>query len=171
MTITLTDLAGITKSYLDNSVDVRISDVTANLNPGEEGTFNVTLTNADDANGGVRLHDLALHLQVSDPAVALLVPKPGIFVTSQAGIDPDLPSLESNDRVEEMFIIFTGPEDVGSSDDTLEVAEERDLEFGYEAKAAGTVNITCHVHASIDVDELFGKESGRNATRKVTVKP
>jgi len=41
MTITLSDLTAAPASYIDNEVDVRIADVTANLNPGEEGTYTV----------------------------------------------------------------------------------------------------------------------------------
>ena len=61
MTITLSDLTAATASYIDNEVDVRIADVTANLNPGEEGTYTVKVRNADEPTG-VRLHDVTLHL-------------------------------------------------------------------------------------------------------------
>ena len=55
MTISLSDLTAATASYIDSEVTVRVADVTANLNPGEEGTYTVKVRNAAEPTG-VRLH-------------------------------------------------------------------------------------------------------------------
>jgi len=166
MTITLSDLTAATASYIDNEVDVRIADVTANLNPGEEGTYTVKVRNADEPTG-VRLHDVTLHLQVSPASVALLKSPTGGFITARASQDRDEPALPRDELVDGMYVFVDGP----VTDDTLEVGEKMELEFRYEAVDGGDATISCHVHATIDADDVFPRSAGANGSSTLTVRP
>jgi hypothetical protein len=128
MTITLSDLTAATASYMDNEVDVRVTDVTANLNPGEDGTYTVT---------------------------------------ARASQDLDEPALPRDELVEGMYVFVEGP----VADDTLEVGEKMELEFRYEAVDVGDATISCHVHATIDADDVFPRSAGANGSSTLTVRP
>ena len=166
MTVTLSDLTAAAASYIDNEVTVRVADVTANLNPGEEGTYTVKVRNADEPTG-VRLHDVTLHIQVAPASVALLKSPTGGFITARLSQDRDEPALPRDELAEGMFVFFEG----GAVDDTLDVGEEMKAEFGYEAVAAGNATITCHVHATIDADDVFPRKAGANGSSTLTVRP
>jgi hypothetical protein len=168
MTITnLSDLAAATSSYIDNEVDVTVTDVTSNLQPGEDGTFTVHVTNAA-APTGVRLTDVNLHLLVDPPGAVKLKAPGSALLFPRATADTDDPRLATGEEVDSMFVFFQ-TEVLDEFNDTLDVGEELDLEFEYHAEAVGRGTIKCHVHANVDVDRLFPRSSGTNGSSAVRV--
>ena len=166
MTITLSDITAATAAYIDNEVDVFIEDVTTRLNPEELGTYTVRVTNAS-APTGVRLTDVVLHITVDPGSVALLKPNGSALLVTRATNDANGPRLTTSDRVETMFVFFQ--EGDFAPNKTLDVGEVLELEFEYEAVARGDAEITCHVHGTIDVDDVFPRSGGSNGTGSLRV--
>ena len=165
MAISLLDLNTATETYLEDNVEVRIHRVTGNVETNEQGSFNVRVINATEETG-VRLSDVFLHLTVSPSGVLSLIP-PGGFIMPRASADVNAPRLSSSDRVQEMFVFMT--ENGLEPDPTLEPGEEIRLEIGFEGEGAGTATLECHVHATIDVEELFRDSRGTSTERAVTI--
>jgi hypothetical protein len=59
----------------------------------------------------------------------------------------------------------------GLTDDTLDVGEEMEFEFRYEAVAAGDATITCHIRPTIDADDVFPRSAGADGRKTLTVRP
>jgi len=166
MTVSLLDISTATAAYLENEVEVRIGQVTGNLQPGEEGTYTVRVINAP-APTGVRLTEMTLHITVSPGSVALLIPPTGL-THARATADTNTPLLGSADLVEEMFVFFAGP-GAPQFDGVLDVGEVADLEFRYRAEGRGDATLRCHIHASVDLDDLFPRSAGPNGEQVLTV--
>ena len=165
MTVSLLDISTATAAYLENEVEVRIGQVTGNLQAEEEGTFTVRVTNPE-APGGVRLVDLTLHILVAPDSVAQLIPPTGALINARATADTSDPLLGNDDRVPEMFVFFNG---LGEFDATLDVGEVLELGFRYVAIGPGDATLSCHVHASVDLDDLFPRSAGPNGEKSLTV--
>jgi hypothetical protein len=164
MTINLADLPAATDTYIDDEVVVKIKNVTRNLEANEEGTFTVEITN-----GPVRLRDLVLHIVSSDASNVLLLAPAGVFLDARETIDVDDPVLATDTPVGAMFVFF--PQDDPSSPvrPTLEPNEVREHEFTYKGASAGDATISCHVHATVDVDDLFPRSNGTDGSKTVTI--
>jgi hypothetical protein len=168
MTISLLDISTATATYLETEVQVRIGQVTSNLQPDEDGTYTVRVTNAA-APTGVRLTELTLHLTVSPRSVALLRPPTGLLVNARRTADENDPLLGNDDLVDEMFVFFIGPGAGEEFDGILDVGEVMEQEFRYRAEGRGDATIRCHVHASVDLDDLFPRSAGPNGEQTLTV--
>ena len=161
MTINLFDIPTATAAYIDNEVDVEIRRITGNLESSEDGTYTVRVTNPP-APRGVKLSDISLHLTVSPGSVAQLLAPGSALLNPQATNNADGPRLSRDEEVDEMFVFFAATDSDNDLvlDGTLDVGEQFDLELGYRAMAAGDATISCHVHASVDVDDLFPRSGG-----------
>ncbi len=159
----LIDLPQLTRDYLD-SVQIRLNRVTGNLVPGDEGTFSVRVTN-----GAVRLTSWTLHLFSSDADVATIKAEPGLVITYRLTGDRDTPTVEPGSTHDELFAFFL--QDTPSEpNNVLEPDEVRDLRFSYVAEGAGDAVFTAHLHGNVDVDSLFPRGNGADATGDVTVR-
>jgi hypothetical protein len=172
MTVQLSDLATATSVYLHDQVDVSIGRVTGNLEVGESGTFTVRWTNAA-APAGVRLREVFLHLEVTPDSVALMLPPGGPQFQPRATADIDGPRLDSDVPVAEMFVFLPQPggQTVLLYDSQLDVGESAELEFGFHAQGAGEATFSAHIHASVDIDDLFPDGRGDPGRKKTTVLP
>ena len=168
MTINLFDIPAATSAYIDNEVEVEVTRVTAHLEPDEEGTFTVRVTNASEPNG-VRLTDIVLHVTASPRSVALLKPPGSALLLPRATADTSDPRLSTNDEVEAMFVFFAASGGDIEPNATLDVGEAMELEFEYVAKGAGNATISCHVHASVVPEDLFPRSAGANGSHDVKV--
>ncbi len=170
MTINLFDIPAATAAYIDDEVDVVIRRVTANLEASEDGTYTVRVTNPA-APRGVKLTDLSLHLTVSPGSVAQLLAPGSALLNPQATNNADGPRLSRDEEVDEMFLFFVASDSDNDLvlDGTLDVGEQFDLELGYRAKSAGDATISCHVHATVDVDDLFPRSGGTAGDGELTV--
>ena len=168
-TITLSDLSQLTRDYLRQEVEVRISGVTRNLERLEEGTFDVTITNAA-APQGIRLHEVVLHLQVDSAAVLKLSTSMSPLFQPRATGSRGAPVLPGNTLVDEMYIFFQPAGGGFTPDDLLDPGEAIELEVRFRGEGAGTTDITAHIHATITPDDLFPRSQGTTAEKSVTIR-
>ena len=159
----LADLPQLTFNYLQ-SVPVRVSRVTSELIPGDEGTFSVRVSN-----GALRLTDWTLHLFASDGAVAKIKAGAGIVIEYRLDGSRNSPRVPDDSLHEELFAFFL--QDVaGEPNDVLEPDEVREVRFTYRAMGAGRAQFTAHLHGTVDVDSLFPRGNGVDASADVEVK-
>lgn len=168
MAITLTDLKNATASYIDDEVVVTIPRITDDLEPDEDGSFDVVVTNGT-ATTGFRLDDVVLHVRSQNPGRAKLVVPQAALLVPRATTDPDGPELAGNSLVNEMFIFFQ--EGDFAPNTRLEPGEVLEIELQYHAEVPGAVTIACDVHATVDVDGLFPRQSGDAAAASVRIRP
>lgn len=168
-TITLSDLSQLTSDYLRQEVEVRISGVTRNLERLEEGTFDITITNAA-APRGIRLQEVVLHLQVDSAAVIKLSTSMSALLQPRATGSRGAPVLPGNTLVDEMFVFFQPAGGGFNPDDVLDPGEVLELEFRFRAEGAGTTDITAHIHATITPEDLFPRTQGTTVEKSVTIR-
>ena len=161
--IQLADLPQLTFDYLQ-SVQVPVNRVTGDLIRGDEGTFSVRVTN-----GGVRLTNWTLHLFSSDIDVAAIKAENGVFVQYRESGDRDAPTVPANSLHDELFAFFIQDGDL-EPNDVLEPDEVREVRFSYRAQGAGEATFTAHLHGTVDVDSLFPRGNGVDATAPVEIK-
>lgn len=168
MTVTLTDIATATSDYLHTNVEVKVARVTGNLEAGEAGTLTVRVTNAG-APTGVRLTELYLHLAVDPGRVAQLKAPGSALLFPRATADLGDPRLPQGSLVDELFVFFQAPGGDIEPNATLDVGEVLELPLEFEAVGAGRATFSAHVHASVDVDDLFPGSRGADGEKDVEV--
>jgi hypothetical protein len=169
--VALSDLPAATSTYLDTQVVARVSGVTSNLDPGEDGTFDVRWTNAV-APSGVRLTDVVLHLTVGDPNVVLLKVPGSAILQPRTVNDITAPRPAANSEVDELFIFLPAPGGFvdAAIDSTLDIGESGQIDnLGYHAQGAGSAAINMHIHATVAFEDLFPRGAGDNGSKVVTV--
>ncbi len=153
MSIVLTDIPAAIRDYLDKEVTVEITKVTTHLEPFEEGTFTVTVTNASGA-AGVQLTGLAFHVTVSDPTIIdiLAFDDAAGLHTTRENANPNSAVVKNGDPAPngEMCVFLNS-----ATASVLEVGETTQLELDYRAKKAGDTSIKCHIHGTVDQASLF----------------
>lgn len=166
--ISLADLAEATDHYLATEVEVRIGDVTRNLNPGGDGTFTVRVRNAD-APQGIRLHDITVHLFVGSDAVLTLGADVSTMLEARASGSRSDALLPRTADVASMYVFF--PEDALGLplSDVLEPGEEIEFIVSYHAEGRGETTINAHVHASFSTADLFPRTSGPDTGKPVEI--
>ena len=90
MSIDLSDIPAAVADYLNTQVTTAISTLTptsSTLNPNEEASFTVTVTNIGD----VRLTDVKYHVQISPATIAKLKVPAGAAIFPRATTDPNDP--------------------------------------------------------------------------------
>ena len=161
MSIDLSDIPAAVADYLNTQVTTAISTLTptsGTLNPNEEASFTVTVTNIGD----VRLTDVKYHVQISPATIAKLKVPAGAAIFPRATTDPNDPLLARNTFVDNMVLFLLST--------TLDPGEV--VVIGLEAKGLdeGTATITCHIHGNIDQASLFPQgENSTNGRRALTV--
>jgi len=164
VSINLFDIPAATSAYIDDQVEVKVSRVTGNLQRGEDGTYTVKVINAPDPTG-VRLTEVSLHITVEPTGIALLKPPGSALLFPRATADTSDPRLSTSDRVDEMFVFFVSSDGEFEPNATLDVGEVLELELEFEANDVGTAAINCHIHASVNPDDLFPRSGGTNGSR------
>lgn len=170
MTIALADLAAATTAYIHDEVELKIGNVTANLNPGEIGSITVRWTNAS-APTGVRLTDVVLHVSVTPDSVAKLRVPGGAAINPRTEFDADSPRPAADSLVDELFIFFFAPGFVTDAlDSVLEIGEVQELELEFEALARGSATFSGHIHAAVAFEDLVPTGRGTAGTRGTVVR-
>ena len=170
MTITISDIPNAVADYLNTQVTSTVStvtpDVSSSLQPGEDGTFSVTVVNAS-APTGVRLTDVKHHLTIppTTPIGNTFRAKFHVPATppARATTNPNDPVLAVGIQVAEMFLFPLDP--------VLEIGDT-DTVSGLEihALSVGDFEITCHIHGDMLVEDLIPNgENNRTARRTVTI--
>ena len=190
--IQLTDFPGLVTGYIDNNVTVTVSDVTpknqldTELNVSDRGKCTVAAVNAAADDGGLRLLNVRLHLEIvaskgkdadpnpkTDPkadtdakTVAQLIAPidPGVVcddnnpdtVHDVAGGDPSTTG--------ELIIKFTDDRSTLNAGGSLppETVE-------IDCKEPGNVTVTAHIHADVDEKALFPNSRGKNGSGSLVV--
>ena len=150
MTINLADIPAAVANYMNTKVTVVVDEVvpdSGTLNPTEEGTLTVTITNTDAPNG-VRLTNLVQHLRIAPGSKAKLKVPGSAIITTRSGLSASSPMLTKNTFVEAMFCTF-------DLDTTLDVGEEKELLFEVKGINEGNATVTYHCHGNIDQVSLF----------------
>lgn len=159
----LADLPQLTFNYLQ-SVPVRVSRVTSELIPGDDGTFSVRVTN-----GVLRLNNWTLHLFSSDATVATIRAEGGAVITYRLNGDRNSPTVPADSLHAELFAFFLQGVDA-EPNDVLQPDEVREVRFSYHAVGAGQAEFTAHLHGTVDIDSLFPRGNGVDASADVEVK-
>lgn len=159
----LSELPQLTSDYL-HSIEVRVTRVTGNLVPPQQGSFSVRVTN-----GPIRLTGWTLHLTSTDPGVAKIVAG-GVspLIVFRASGDASTPTVPAASVHESLFVFFLGDESVGP-DAVLEPGEVQDFRFTFKAIGPGDGSFTAHLHGTVDVDSLFPRGRGTDGEETVTV--
>ncbi len=149
MPIKLSDIPNAVADYMNAKVTTVVSRVTADsgsLNPEEEGTFTVTVTNAA-APDGVRLTNVVHHLRISPAGTALLKVPGSAAILTREGLSQTSQQIPRNTFVDAMYVThFFG---------ILEVGETLEVTFEVLGVDEGNATITCDIHADIDQASLF----------------
>lgn len=164
MTITLTDIPAAVTTYLRDHVALLLGDVvptSGSLNPNESGTISISATNAALPEG-LPLVNVVYHLRSTDPDVFTMKVTGSAGFESRATIDRDDPTLPANTFVGEMF--------VWHRERSIDVGVEQLLTQTVKGIDEGNAAITCHLHAEIDEDALFGRKLGATVSRDVRVR-
>jgi hypothetical protein len=167
MTIALSDIRQAVLDYFEK-VETTVSEITpdhpSTLNPGEDGTFTVTVKNRSESDGGMKLVNIVFHLALNTDvadAAHFIVPSGR---TVRASVNPNDPLLTAGDKVTEMFV-FPDPDilEVGQS---LKIGSPKLTVRAAKGKL-GNLTVQCHTHAAID--QAFLIPNGQDATTGSTI--
>ncbi len=164
MAINLSDIPNAVADYLNTRVTSTVApvrpDVTDELQPGEEGTFSITVTNAS-APDGVRITNVKHHLRISPAFVArFIVPE---TPPARARTNPDDFTLLPGTLVEEMFLFPLDTALLVGESDSVRALKIRSI-------SVGEATITAHIHGDIAEEDLFPNgENNPSGERRLTV--
>jgi hypothetical protein len=179
MPIQLIDIPQAVADYLNDEVVTDVVGFDGTLSPGQDSPGEVIVLNRDTAT--LRLINLRLHLQIE--------PRPG------GDPDPDDPDAAENARKvarliappglglectdNEGNIIKGGDQSKNGqliikyldSRSTLEADQDQVLlqPVSVHCTEHGDVNVTCHVHADVDLSSLFPNSRNHNGAAELTV--
>jgi hypothetical protein len=167
MPITLSDLTQAVVDYLNTQVTLTISPTNpAQIKPNANFTFDITVTNPNAVNHGIRLVNVRYHVKVQTPAVAkLVVPATNPDFDGIRYKDPDLVDLAPNAEVAEMYL-FPSASSTSSTSSTINRAGDLDVGTSDTIRVTGkgfgssgtTTGIDCSIKADPDLDYLFPKD-------------
>jgi len=159
MAINLNEIPAAVRAYLDTKITVSVSPLTSaagpTINPSENFSFSVTVTNANAALGGIALKNVRYILTVDNSAV-------GKLKVPAIGSSTDLTGAVLAAGAEVAAFIYSPPTFVfiGDSAATLGVGDADTQSFSGKAGAAvagGTTTIRARILADVDLDQLFPK--------------
>ena len=172
MPINLNEIPAAVKAYLDSKVTVNISLLTptagGSINPNEDFSFSVTVTNANAAAGGIALRNVKYRLSVDNAAV-------GKLKVPSVGSSTDLTGTPLAAGPEVAGFIYTPPAFVifGDTASYLSVGDVDTQNFFGKAggaAAGGNTTIRARILADVDLDQLFPKgEDTTAALRTLSV--
>ncbi len=162
MPIDLIDIRKAVQDYLNTKATVSISPFRAEvpnaISPDENFTFDVTATNANAADGGLKLVNVRYHIKVVNPDKANLIvatqPVLGGWVSRSGPLETDT-ELAAHAEVSEMYLF---PYSLLGSPDTKTLnAGETDTLTNIEGKAlrVGGTDIQCDIIADVDINYLI----------------
>lgn len=180
MPIQLIDIPRAVADYLNNEVLTTVSEFDGKLSRGEDAEGEVVVQNGLSAAAGVqRLINLRLHLQIE--------PRPG------GDPDPDDPDAAENAKKVARLIAPTDPglectDNEGNVIAGGDQSKNGQLIIKYldsrsalgpfqtvgqrvsvRCKEHGDVNVTCHVHADVDLSSLFPNSRNHDSACELKV--
>ena len=157
MVVNLQEIRTAVLTYVDTKVTCSVSaiipDVPIALSPSEGFTFNVTVSNAAVAAGGIRLTNVRYVISASSSNVKLIVPPVTVGNARVIGLLP----LALNPGTETSGYILTPP----AGDLKILDPGETDTITGLKgiAKSLGAFSVCFHILADIDLDFLFPQDA------------
>lgn len=161
MTIVLSDIPASVTDYIEQNVIVEVTDArtgnSAVLQPGDDATFDVTVTNR----GPIRLVNVQYHLTADDSTVAQFLSLGSSLTPSRADFGEP---LFTQDGIRTPTLLVSPVDITGLA--ILEPVGSpitfRDLSIHLRKK--GSAKIRVHIHADIDQTGLFPNTQRGNAT-------
>lgn len=159
----LADLPQLTADYL-HSLEVVVDRVTDDLVSPQQGSFSVTVTN-----GPVRLTGWTLHLISTEPAVATIVATGSPLLVFREGGSASSPLIPRGTDRDDLYVFFQGDATGDEPDSVLDADEVQSFRFTYKAIGRGEGLFTAHLHGTVDVESLFPRGRGADASAEVKV--
>jgi uncharacterized repeat protein (TIGR01451 family) len=159
-TIVLNDIPGSVATYLEENVTVDVAQprtgTSSVLQPGDEATFTITLTNK----GAIRLVNVRYHLTIDDATVAQFLSVHNLVATSRADFGEPVftqAGTQTPTLLVEPFIT------------TLNVLEPNGGQLTsptltIHLRTKGATTIKAHMHGDIDQTTLFPTAQRGDAT-------
>ena len=178
MPIQLIDIPRAVADYLTSEVFTTVEDFDGKLSPGKDRQGGVIVLNRDTTTA-LRLINLRLHLQIEprpggdpdpgDPDAAENAKKVAPLIA------PADPGLECTDN--EGNVIAGGDQSKNGqliikyldSRSTMEKFQVLGQPVSVRGKDHGDVNVTCHVHADVDLSALFPNSRNHNGAGELKV--
>jgi uncharacterized repeat protein (TIGR01451 family) len=160
MTIVLSDIPASVPDYIEQNVTIDVTTPrtgTSNvLQPGDDATFDVTLTNK----GPIRLVNIQYHLTINDSTVAQFLSTGSALLPSRADFgDPVLTG-----GVQTPTLLISPLELSGLTILEPNGSDVTFRELSIHLRKKGSAEIKVHIHADIDLASVFPNTQRGNAT-------
>jgi hypothetical protein len=156
MSITLTDVPAAVADYIKQNVTMELSAVVHStssvLQPDEEATFTVTLTNATE---GVRLINIVWDVSIHPVSAAYLHPFGSILRPCRSEFDLSKPVLKETDTPSRLVVWPIEPTGLATLDPGQVIKFD---DFAIHTMELGDATVNCHVYATVDQASLFPVE-------------
>lgn len=170
MPINLQEIRTAVQTYLDTKVTVSISAITpatgASIQPNENFSFSITVTNASAAAGGIALKNVRYRIWLDNYTVGKIIVPAEPMVARTGWLTSD-PALAAGKQVDGEMYLFPPNEknylDPGESD-TIPLTGKAGA-----AAAGGTTNIRFKIRADADLEYLFPKHEDSPSTSRSLV--
>jgi hypothetical protein len=153
MSITLTDVPAAVADYINQNVTVEVSDVTHGtssvLQPDEEATFTVTLTNATE---GVRLINIVYDVSIHPASAAYFHPFGNLVRPCRREFDLSKPVLKEDDTPSRLVVWPLEATGLATLDPGQVIKFD---DFAIHTKELGDATVRCHIYATVDQASLF----------------
>jgi hypothetical protein len=164
MSITLTDVPAAVADYIKQNVTVEVSDVihgtSSVLQPDEEATFTVTLTNATE---GVRLINIVYDVSIRPASAAYLHPFRSLLRPCRSEFDLSKPVLKENDTPSRLVVWPLDPTGLATLDPGQVIKFD---DFAVHTKELGDATLRCHVYATVDQYSLFPTDQPSSTVKR-----
>lgn len=171
MPINLQEIRTAVQTYLDTRVTVSISAITpatgSSIQPNENFSFSITVTNASAVAGGIALKNVRYCIWLDNYTVGKIIVPAAPMVARTGWLTSD-PVLAAGTQVNGNMYLFPPNEnnylDPGESD-TISLTGRA----GAAAAAGGTTNIRFKIRAEADLAYLFPKHEDSPSTSRSLV--
>jgi hypothetical protein len=164
MSITLTDVPAAVADYIKQNVTVEVSDVTHGtssvLQPDEDATFTVTLTNATE---GVRLIDIVYDVSIHPASAAYLYPFGSILRPCRSEFDLSKPVLKEDDTPSRLVVWPLEATGLATLDPGQVIKFD---DFSVHTKELGDATVRCHIYATVDQASLFPSDQPSSTVKR-----
>jgi len=164
MSITLTDVSAAVADYIKQNVTVEVSNVTHGtssvLQPDEEATFTVTLTNATD---GVRLINIVYDLSIHPSSAAYFHPFGSVTRPCRSEFDLSKPILTEDDKPSRLVVWPINGSSLGTLDPGQVIKFD---DFAIHTETLGDATVNCHIYATVDQASLFPPDQASSTVKR-----
>jgi hypothetical protein len=153
MSITLTDVPAAIADYIKQNVTVEVSAVVHStssvLQPDEEATFTVTLTNATE---GVRLINIVYDVSIHPASAAYFHPFGSLTRPCRSEFNLSKPVLKEDDTPSRLVVWPIWATGLATLDPGQVIKFD---DFAIHTQDLGDATVSCHIYATVDQASLF----------------